>query len=840
MNRIGLAIAVAAIAWPLSAQQANTPEPATAPSDVVVMEKYEVTEMKSFSDQAIPGSTPVAFTEYGKDLITAELGSRDLPLVLNTSPSVYASADSGGAGDARVNMRGFSQRNLTVMVNGVPIGDLENGWVYWSNWDGIGEVTSTVQVQRGLSNVTLSTPSIGGTMNIITDPAANKRGGSVKFEAGDDEFLKFSGVLNSGLVGGKLALTVGGLYKSGDGRADGLWTKGTGYYIGAAWLVNPRNRIEFYAIGAPQQHGQRFNANIAVFDPGYARSLGYTDADVAAASVSGPVGAGHEFNSNYGPVSKSYSGQQYYWGDLHSREKDGALNETVNYFHKPQINLNWYSTLSDRLKLGTVAYYSGGRGGGSGTLGSVLRYPNGHALKGNLDWDATIARNEANLDSAGNSVSRGILRNSVNNQDQFGVISKLNFEVTPEFNLSAGVDWRTAEIDHFREVRDLLGGDYYRPSSAGQVSDFWADGMNTQLRLGDKVDYYNTNTVDWVGLFVQGEYKKGPLTSFGTYGYSTISYTDTDHFTDDGTGRETTLDSGTLDGHQAKGGVRYAITPQFSAYGNVGWVSKVPIFDGVIDDAAVRLIPNPDNETFTSYETGVRWESADRKFNVSAGVYYTEWRDRTITDIDTRADVITYMRGVNANHSGVEIESVYRPVSWLKFDVAASFGDWYYASDVTAEAYNISTGQSIAGSDRLYLKDLKVGDAPQSQIMYGVTVFPTRGLSIKLQGRWYDRYWSEFDPASRGNANDRAQSWRIPSFTVYDLHANYQIPADFGPFELSLFAHVFNVFDEKYISDADDNSSYEGISSAPSHSAQRAAVFFGSRIGYNFGLRLKF
>lgn len=88
--------------------------------------------------------------------------SQDIPLVLNSTPSVYASADSGGAGDARLNIRGFDPRNISILINGAPTNDIENGWLYWSNWDGLGDVTSTIRVQRGLSAVTLPTPSIGG------------------------------------------------------------------------------------------------------------------------------------------------------------------------------------------------------------------------------------------------------------------------------------------------------------------------------------------------------------------------------------------------------------------------------------------------------------------------------------------------------------------------------------------------------------------------------------------------------------------------------------------------------------------------------------------------------
>ena len=109
----------------LTAQSVETSD------EILTLEKFEVTEMKSFSDQAIAGKTPVSFSEIGKEVIAAELGSRDIPLVLNSTPSVYATADSGGAGDSRVNVRGFSQRNVSILINGVPTNDIENGWLYW-------------------------------------------------------------------------------------------------------------------------------------------------------------------------------------------------------------------------------------------------------------------------------------------------------------------------------------------------------------------------------------------------------------------------------------------------------------------------------------------------------------------------------------------------------------------------------------------------------------------------------------------------------------------------------------------------------------------------------------
>ena len=79
--------------------------------------------------------TPVAYTNVTKEEFETRLGSQDIPMILNTTPSVYATQQGGGAGDARINVRGFNQRNVAVMINGVPQNDMENGWVYWSNWD---------------------------------------------------------------------------------------------------------------------------------------------------------------------------------------------------------------------------------------------------------------------------------------------------------------------------------------------------------------------------------------------------------------------------------------------------------------------------------------------------------------------------------------------------------------------------------------------------------------------------------------------------------------------------------------------------------------------------------
>ena len=186
--------------------------------------------------------TAVAYSDVSKEELSLRLGSQDIPLAMNLVPSVYATNQGGGAGDARINVRGFNQRNVAIMINGIPVNDMENGWVFWSNWDGVADVTSSIQMQKGLSAQNLATPSIGGSMNIITDAASLERGGSFKQEVGAWGLLKSTLSYNSGLLlDDKLALSASLVRKTGDGYYQGTWTDAWAYFFGATYNLNEKN-----------------------------------------------------------------------------------------------------------------------------------------------------------------------------------------------------------------------------------------------------------------------------------------------------------------------------------------------------------------------------------------------------------------------------------------------------------------------------------------------------------------------------------------------------------------------------------------------------------------------
>ena len=163
---------------------------------------------------------------------------------------------------------------------------------------------------------------------------------------------------------------------------------------------------------------------------------------------------------------------------------------------------------------------------------------------GLYEWDKLIAWNRSDWDGGASSAvgdadyvadeyrSKAIIRASVNHHDWYGVISTFKYDqVIPNLNLTAGIDARSYKGIHYREVVNLLGGDYYVDFS----DDNDVTNADKVKRIGDKVAYHNIGYNSWFGGFVQGEYSMDDLTGFVSAAGSNTTYQREDFFnyTDD-------------------------------------------------------------------------------------------------------------------------------------------------------------------------------------------------------------------------------------------------------------------------------------------------------------------
>ena len=97
----------------------------------LVAEVVGLEDVTVVGQMAIQRKTPVAVSQVAALEIEERLGGQEFPEVLKNTPGVHANKQGGGWGDSEIYMRGFASENVAVMVNGIPMNDMENGTVYF-------------------------------------------------------------------------------------------------------------------------------------------------------------------------------------------------------------------------------------------------------------------------------------------------------------------------------------------------------------------------------------------------------------------------------------------------------------------------------------------------------------------------------------------------------------------------------------------------------------------------------------------------------------------------------------------------------------------------------------
>ncbi|BAO75833.1 TonB-dependent receptor [Winogradskyella sp. PG-2] len=744
---------------------------------------------------AVDRKTPVAVSTVRAADIQLKLGTQEFPEVLKSTPGVYATKSGGGFGDGRINLRGFNSENVAVMINGVPVNDMENGRVFWSNWAGLGDVTSSMQVQRGLGAARVAVPSIGGTINILTSTTDIEEGGSVMASIGNDGYRKYGVTYSTGLMDNGFAATVSAAKTDGNGYVAGTPFNAVSYFFNVSKEINDQHKLSFTAFGAKQRHGQRQNRQLI---DTYRRSED-----------------GIRYNSDWG----------YKNGQLTSIED--------NFYHKPQISLNHYWDLNDNTSISTAVYASFGSGGGGGTLGSDNEAPGfeGDARFkfqspdyrigefGPLDFDRIVDENIAN----GSNGSSAALRASRNDHNWYGVLSTLKTDLTDDLVFLAGLDWRSYTGKHFREVTDLLGGQFI-------INEDNENNPTGIARVGDKIAYNNDGLVGWLGAFTQLEYDVNEnFNTFISLNASNTSYKRKDYFNYlDGDPLQET-DRYNFFGFGAKGGANYRLTNNHNVFVNLGYFEKAADFDAVFPRFNNEDInAEAENQKILSFELGYGYRSD--KLSANVNLYRTAWRDRTETiGFQLSADETGFANilGVNAVHQGIEIDFVYRATDKLNITGMASLGDWRWEDDVT-DVQILNEEQEVVNTVNLFIADTPVGDAAQTTMALGLDYKLAAGTRFSVDYNYFDRLYADFDPSDRGVEN-APDPWEVPAYGVFDTAFTHSFP--FGKFKASLIARMNNVFNTKYIADALDG---------PGSNAETALVYYGFGRTFSFGATLKF
>ena len=807
---------------------------------------------------AVQRKTPIAVSQVTALEIEERLGGGEFVDVLKNTPGVHANANGGGWGDSEIWMRGFDNTNIAMMINGVPMNGMENGKVYWSNWQGLADVTSVMQTQRGLGASKMSAPSVGGTINIVTKGLDAKRGGSFSYSMGDNGYNKVSFSVSTGLMDNGWAITVMGSRTWGDGYIQGTSFEGYNYFANISKRINENHQLSLTGFGAPQQH--------------YQRSGGLTMAEWN--NVRKYMKDGMHF-SRYNPT--------YGYDDFGNQN-----SANYNVYHKPQISLNHIWQIDHKSSLSTTAYVSLGRGYGRtaepgynssysytdltyganyGTLSHTFRREDGTFDYGAVEF-ANSPNNpiyDPNSDQyeklyAGSQL---VICENRNDHNWYGLTSTYTNKFADMFDFYAGIDVRYYQGKHNATISDLLGGEYFIDATRAKVKGInnaaaldptWA---TEKLTIGD-IAYRNYDGfVVQEGAFAQLEYNQNNWSAFVNGSINYNHYWKVDYFYYDAEhGKSEVL--GFLGG-TIKAGANYQFNKHHNAFINVGYISRAPNLDyGAFMNASTSNTINVDakNEQVASAEIGYGFHN--EYVNVAVNGYFTEWMDKTMTKSSTLSDpaqteYFMNMTGVNARHMGLEFEVKARPAKWVELSAMLSLGNWKWDSDSVVGYIYDKHGQALTmdgnitepgSADHAWalinMKGINVGGSAQTTANLGVTFKPFKGFRIGAEYTLYDRNYAYYSFSGSnlqlGKEMNLLQPWKIPTGGQLDMRASYHF--QIGKVNATLSGNVTNLLNQLYIEKAwNPETVSQNIKEV---NADNVYFYFSKGIQYNVRLKINF
>ncbi len=736
---------------------------------------------------------PVTLRTIGTKEITQYLGTKTYPEIMRNVGGVYATSESGSYGDAKINIRGFKQENFTVLLNGVPLSGFRSGSMFWNNWLGLTDATYRVQVQKGIGGSMLAANSMGGTINIVTKSAEQAAGGSVSFDMAGYGLYNASVSLATGQLKNGWAMSFVGSRTWGEGYVDATAVDSWGYFFNLSKKINERHSLLFTVLGSPERHGQR------------SQKLSAGEVDTY----------GLKYNKNWG-------------------EYNGKINNvSENFYHKPYFSATHFFTPSEQLLLSNTLFFSIGSGGGKWTESTGKKITSYINDGGQIDWYAVVADNATNQDSVqlpdgswAKGYSKNIQSDYLAGHTQVGLKSSLDWQFNDRLKLSSGLLYQYFYSWQNEQITNLLGGNFwYENYGKNSLAGFaW---RNPVKGVGDYIRLDNGDRDHTVSLYAQLDYTAGRWYLFAGAMFMANNYQHWDKYNYPGNPNS---DHVWGVGGNVKAGTRFNIAEHQNVYVNGGYYSRVPYSNVYFSSGNNDITEDVTNEGNYMAEAGYKFSNNAVQINVNG--YYSYWKNKTLlSDPYKQLDdsQVRYMlRGLDAQHMGVEVSYDHRITRWLTLSAFASAGNWKWKNDVNATIYDPYTSLPV-DTLKVFTDGLLVGDAPQTQLGAMATVKILNTLEVRAECRYNDRMYANFDPSKRTNPNDRSQSYRIPSSFVTDLHINY--PFKISMVRANLFFSCTNLFNEKYIERGDDGAN---------HDLSTFRGFWGVGRNVQAGIRLQF
>lgn len=698
-------------------------------------------------NRAKSGESPVAFSNMSRDEIDNRYWAQDMPMLLSALPNIYSYSDAGSAiGYSYMKIRGFDQKRISVMLNGIPLNDAESHEVFWVDLPDFASSLQDIQVQRGVGLSHYGPSSIGGSVNLVTHDfsAVPKLNSELGLGSYGTKKVSISG--NSGLINDKYVFYGRFSKLQTDGYREKSWTRMFAYFFGIA-RYDETTTLKFNTYAGPEES-----------------HLAYKGIDKATL-------------------------------DTNRRFNELQYDNEIDHFNQPHYELIHTWKPRRGIELNNTLYYFEGEGYYNQLrYGKDLAEYNLGAFYG-ADW--TLYDSTGNHFPAFYYTLRDSLGNPLPDSTGFYPLAIYEADIVKRLTVDEH-DWGWIPRLTFEKGRNkmTIGGEMRLHAGHHFGEIIWASiypqNRDPNLRFYD----YRAKSRTF-SIFAQESFRLSPKISLlGNIQYQNHRY---EMYDDKRFGVSFKRD---FDYLSPRAGLHLRMNDDLSVFTSLATASRHPAFKDIYDPTDFWSSPAMRNDNFRrdglgwiyvgkalkpeklfDLEIGAQWQKSigKTKLGGSINLYRMEIRDEIVPYAGQLDDLGLPISG-NAEktlHRGVEIE-VKTNAERVGFVGNVSLNDDrfinYVEYDYDGNAHDRS-GNRIGGYPK-FIANLR------GSVNLGI-------VALGLQGKYSGRQFI-----------DNSEQYRLDSYFVadWDLTAKLPLPERFGSYELSL--RVNNIANSKYSASA--------------------------------------
>jgi iron complex outermembrane recepter protein len=732
------------------------------------------------STKAIFGKTPAPFAELSKSEIKERYITSDMPKLLSTLPSVVFSSQNGnGIGYSSLTMRGFDQRRIAVLVNGIPQNDPEDHQVYWIDMPDLAASTESIQVQRGAGLSNYGSPSIGGSINLTTSNYANYKGVKLFSGFGIQELgannsiykantSKMSIEVSSGLIDNWAFYTKLSKIQS-DGYRENSWTNMNSFFLSA---------VNFH---------DNFTTQINIFGGPVSDGLAYN-------------GLPKSYISNKSLRLKNYaSGWSYDSSGTNVSWAANRSKQETEEFSQPHFEI-----LND-WKIDDNFYFKS----------SLFYYQGGGYFDGDAAWADDDFNKIASYDypiTNENKLKNTFMRAYVDNK-QAGWIPRLIFK-TDDNEFTLGAELRIHRSNHYGKVLfaeqmpDNFNYDYKFYSNTGKrdiISLFVKDNYNLDENIMLFADLQLVNH-----RFAIAEERAG--NQFTKYLNQDGNYV--------GNGDEIFSIHYTF--LNPRVGINFKVDENISSFLFLSYISREPRMRNLYaaDDAYYGATPKfktvKINDSTWAYDFNSPIAKPERMIDIEYGInykaenlilsgtaYFMDYNDELVKTgkVDIWGNPIDE-NASRSRHYGIELEGKYN----FKIDESSKFTVW--ANTTFSKNKFLDYNISLDDGTVISLKDNKIAGFPDFMVNFGCNYYLDDlffGITAKYVGEYYTDNYGKMLNENAALKRNMLASWDgwysdnvVDSYFVVDLDISYEFKDVIGLKGIKFIVQVNNLFNKLY------------------------------------------